>query len=389
MAAHRLSWHGSIINWLSTRKVHFISWAIFITWEAVIVGLIFGKYGTIANYTIHYAINIFIFYAQAYLLGKALQFPKSTVWKLPLFIALEITAYIVFVYYLDTFLYLYTNVLDGKPNASDKVRILTLLWRCLFFMFFGTGYYFLITYLSEKKEKERIDKQRFLVLLEKEKTEKQLALAQNALLQAQINPHLLFNTLEFLYQRLKNNAPNDAQAMLYLSELMRYAASADGTKSFLALGHEIAQCENLILLHGITDGQLFNGFAYAPDVEDLSFIPLVLVTVLENMFKHGDLQSESVRAELSVYQNDESLIIESINATRAFPHREGLSSGLKNIKNRLLHAYGTQASLRTEQTEHAFKLTIRVEKHAIKLHSNSLFEMVQQSAQPMLTAAKK
>ncbi|PWS32017.1 sensor histidine kinase [Pedobacter paludis] len=378
MDAQKSILNKSIIHWFYGRKVHFISWAIFITWEAVIVGLIFGKFGTIANYSIHYAINISLFYIHAYLLGKALQFPNSTAWKLPLFIAIEILAYIGFVFYLDSFLYIYTNILEGKPNASDKIRILTLLWRCLFFIFFGTGYYFLITYLSEKKEKQRIDKLRFKVLLEKEKTEKQLALARNALLQAQINPHLLFNTLEFIYQKLKNISPNDAQAMLYLSEVMRYAASADGTKAFLSLRQEIAQCENLISLHGITEGELFTGFAYAPDVEELAFIPLVLVTVLENMFKHGDLKSDTVRAELSIYLDNDALVIESINANRVFPHRKGLSSGLDNIKYRLEYAYGAQAVLHYENVGDTFKLVIRVEKSALNLSNNHPLEVLQQ-----------
>ncbi|MBC6111146.1 sensor histidine kinase [Pedobacter fastidiosus] len=358
-------------------KIHFIAWALYITWETFIAGLISGKFGSFPNYVIHYFLNITLFYVHAYLMAKALHFPKNVIWKLPLYIALEILAYVVIVFYIDSFINAYTNIFQGIKIPPNKIRIFALLWRCLFFVFFSTGYYYLITYLSEKKEKERIDKQRFKVLLEKERTEKQLALARNALLQAQINPHLLFNTLEFLYQKLKTISPNDAQAMLYLSEVMRYAASADGTKTFLSLGREIAQCENLISLHGITEGKIFTGFAYAPDVEDLPFIPLVLVTVLENMFKHGDLQSDLVRAELSVYQDDDALVIESINAIRAYPHRAGLSSGLNNIKNRLEYAYGSQATFLHQNDDKTFRLTIRVEKKAIIISEKGKMEILQ------------
>lgn len=368
---------SAVLKLFSKYKIHFIAWALYITWETFIAGLIAGKFARFPNYVIHYFLNITLFYAHAYVMSKALSFPKSVIWKLPLYIAFEILAYVVIVFYIDSFINTYTNIFQGMQIPPNKIRIFALLWRCLFFVFFSTGYYYLITYLSEKKEKERIDKQRFKVLLEKERTEKQLALAQNALLQAQINPHLLFNTLEFLYQKLKNLSPNDAQAMLYLSEVMRYAASADRTKTFLSLRREIAQCENLISLHGITEGELFTGFAYAPDVEDLPFIPLVLVTVLENMFKHGDLQSDLIRAELSVYQDDKALVIESINAIRAYPHRAGLSSGLSNIKNRLEYAYGAQVSFLYQNEDNTFKLTIRVEKTAIVVRQKNNVEILQ------------
>ncbi|RNL54172.1 histidine kinase [Pedobacter jejuensis] len=205
---------------LKKYQIHLIAWAVFIFWESVIIGLIYGQFGNFSNYAIHYTLNISIFYVHAHVLMLSLKNPKQAFWKLPVFMFLETIFFVGLIYGVDTLLFKYTHVFS-KEMGEPLTRALTVLWRCLFFMFFGTGYYFLISFINTKAEKERIERQRFRILLEKEKTEKELVQSRNAFLKAQINPHLLFNTLEFVYQKFKHHSQKDAEAMLYLADIMR------------------------------------------------------------------------------------------------------------------------------------------------------------------------
>jgi len=356
-----------VLRWLSDHRLHIYLWSIFILWEVVIVGFGFGSFGKFSNYAIHYLANIIIFYVHARVLELSFKDPATAFWKTPVFVLLEIIIYVAFVFYLDRFLFRYTTILEGRPMYTGYAAVIRLAWRGLYFMFFGTAYWLLIRFLKERKEKEQVDQQLFKMLLDKEKMDKELAQAKMAFLKAQINPHLLFNTLEFMHQKMRIHAPDDAKAMIYLSEMMRYAASIDHNDEYIQVGEEIVQCENLIILQRMVHHGLYFDFAYAPDVQDIKFIPLVLMTVLENMFKHGDLYSTDHRASLNIYMDEEYFNIESVNLSNAVPHHPGLKSGLQNIKARLDNAYHENASILYGLNEEGlFKLHIRVSKKAIE-----------------------
>jgi len=265
--------------WLYKHRVHLIAWICFIFWESIIIGLASGSFGKFGNYVVHYMVHITFFYLHVWLLEKATSFPRQAIYKVPLFVILELCIYVGFVYYLDIFLREYTNFIPTPP-ASTNTRILTLLWRSSFFMLFSTGFFFLKQFIGEKQEKSRIEKQRFQMLIDKEKMDKELAMSKNAFMKAQINPHLLFNTFEFVHQKLSTYSPEDAKVMLYLSDMMRFAANTQHNEGFVYLSEEISQCENLIGLHRITQGAIYIELASGPDLGEIKLIPLVLLTIL-------------------------------------------------------------------------------------------------------------
>lgn len=362
----RLKWDNSILKkWLYAYRIHLIAWSVFIVWETLIVLFFTGILGTFGNYAIHYIINITFFYTYASLLEKATAFPNSAVWKVPLVIIFTILIYLAIVTGTDILLNTYTNIIPGKmPNL--KIRITRVLYRGSFFLLFSTGYYFLKQFIKEKTEKSRIEKQRFQMLLDKEKMEKELAMSKNAFMKAQINPHLLFNTFEFVHQKLNTYSPEDAKVMLYLSDMMRFAANTKHNEGFVNLSDEISQCENLISLHQITQGKIYIEFASGPDVDEIKLIPLVLLTILENMFKHGNLTDIQYKATIAVYTFDGKLHIESRNLPRSIKSKVGFGSGMDNISNRLKYAYHQNAEMTAGIDEEGFyTLNISISLNAL------------------------
>ena len=192
------------------------------------------------------------------------------------------------------------------------------------------------------------------MLIEKEKMDKELAMSKNAFMKAQINPHLLFNTFEFVHQKLSAYAPEDAKVMLYLSDMMRFAANTQHNEGYVRLSDEISQCENLIGLHRITQGAIYIEFASGPDLDEIKLIPLVMLTILENMFKHGNLNDVENKATIDVYTFDGKLHIESRNLPRSIKNTVGFGSGMDNISNRLKYAYHQNAEMTAGIDEEGF-----------------------------------
>lgn len=352
-------------NWLHMYRIHIIAWSVFIFWETVVVVYWVGMFGTFGNYAIHYTINITLFYTYALLLEKATAFHNGAIWKVPLVVISTILIYLVTVTGVDILLNTYTNILPGElPNL--RIRIAKVLYRGSFFLLFSTGYYFLKRFIKEKTEKSRIEKQRFQMLLDKEKMEKELAMSKNAFMKAQINPHLLFNTFEFVHQKLSAHSPDDAKVMLYLSDMMRFAANTQHNEGFVNLSEEISQCENLIALHHITQGAIYIELASAPDLDEIKLIPLVLLTILENMFKHGNLNDVENKATIAVYTFDGKLRIESRNLPRLIKSKVGFGSGMDNISNRLKYAYHQNAEMTAGIDEEGFyTLNISISLNAL------------------------
>ena len=126
---------------------HCLGWLLFITYDAIIGGLVKGSFGALGNYVVHYMINISLFYFHAViLLPIALKAGVHSLWRLPLLLASELILYGCVVYSVDWILLAYTNILEINGLNFDRTFIIAYIWRGLYFMLFGTGYYFFRRY---------------------------------------------------------------------------------------------------------------------------------------------------------------------------------------------------------------------------------------------------
>ena len=112
------------------------------------------------------------------------------------------------------------------------------------------------TLLSEKNiiltEKKNIESENKILLLQDDKAALEIKLRQSDLnfLRAQINPHFLQNCLNFLYSDTRKTNPNAADAILLLSNIMRYSvADNSATGGMALLTDEITHVENVIQIH--------------------------------------------------------------------------------------------------------------------------------------------
>ena len=106
-------------------------------------------------------------------------------------------------------------------------------------------------------------------------------------LKEQINPHFLFNTLNNLYYLAYTKSDNTTEVIAKLSQMMRYMIY-ESNHPQVELSKEIEYMQNYVSLERL---RLTNDVPIKFDVQgDLGgsrVSPLILITFLENAFKHG------------------------------------------------------------------------------------------------------
>ncbi|RZK00205.1 MAG: histidine kinase, partial [Flavobacterium sp.] len=215
-----------ILENIKANKIHFISWAVFISAEILIIGLATKSFGKPGNYFLHYTINICLFYFCANVLyPRIIKDDLSWLWKLPLSLTIVYGVYLLLNYIIDSAINKHTKWNEIDDMLMDESYVFGLLWRALQFVGFS-GFYFLFKqYQAKVEQNKKIQEEVYQNSIQKKNMEIDLNNAKNSYLQAQINPHLLFNTLNFIYQKTLIQAPEIAESVMTLSDIMRYSTN--------------------------------------------------------------------------------------------------------------------------------------------------------------------
>ncbi|RNL55052.1 sensor histidine kinase [Pedobacter jejuensis] len=326
-------------TWYNRNHIHIKAWFFFILYDAFITGLITQKWGTFENYFLHYLLNISLFYFHAAGIRKILSRNfKYKIWLILPFVALELLIYYSLAYPID---YLVFIVIDhGDPNKLifNSLYVLRVSWRAIYFIGFSTGYVFLLNSVIERKRVQKLERQNLVDTIEKQALENDLVQSQNNFLRSQINPHFLFNTLNFIYNDARKKAPLAADAIMNLSEMMRYALKRPEASELVPLSEEVEQIEHLINLHKLRTANTINfNLEIEGDLFGIRFPPLILLTLVENMFKHGNIAHSTQPSIVKINYDKTSLSITTINMINEVKKKELESHhvGLENIDKRL------------------------------------------------------
>jgi two-component system, LytTR family, sensor kinase len=228
-----------------------------------------------------------------------------------------------------------------ESEATTQLKIVGFVINFIFVTAFAYALAY-ITYLRDSRKREKILEEQKLQL-EIEKSQ-----ANFNFLKAQINPHFLHNTLNFLYAKSLPYSEELSEGILTLSDIMRYALSEGNAKDGKApLKDEIEHVRNVIKINQLRfSNNLRVDFQVEGVVNGAQIIPFVLITLVENAFKHGDLKSmeDPISIRLTVSAN--SLHFTSRNKKKSGPKELSTGIGLDNIRKRLDLAYGKNYSFR-------------------------------------------
>ncbi|GGK59241.1 hypothetical protein GCM10011405_04160 [Rufibacter glacialis] len=184
-----------------------------------------------------------------------------------------------------------------------------------------------------KKEKEN-------KLLRQEKTQAELAF-----LKSQVNPHFLYNTLNYIYAQAYPISEKLAQAILKLSDMMRYMLheSPDGK---VELQKEVDYLHSFIDIFRLRfEDRFFVEFTVRGDLNGQRIASLLLIPFVENAFKHGIADDPAAPIRISLQATASSLAFTVRNHLNAHQKDQTTGIGLVNIGRRLELIYPNQHEL--------------------------------------------
>lgn len=247
------------------------------------------------------------------------------------------------------------------PTQQDKQynTIPLMLFAITLNTFFYIGLSLLTAYLTNLRDGQ---KQRKILEAQKMQLEVEKSQANFNFLKAQINPHFLHNTLNFLYAKSLPYSTELSEGILTLSDIMRYALSEGNAKDGKApLKDEIEHVRNVIKINQLRFSNNLNvNFEVNGVVNGAMIIPFVLITLVENAFKHGDLKKQEYPIDIKLNIEKNKLYFYCRNKKKSGPKELSTGIGVMNIKNRLDLAYGKNylLNIKDEPEFYTTELTI-------------------------------
>jgi hypothetical protein len=199
------------------------------------------------------------------------------------------------------------------------------------------------------RQKEALSRHQALAFdLERSELERQALNARLRLLQAQVAPHFLFNTLANVQALVDAGSP---QAPIVLRSLIAYLRAAvprlDEVASTLGQELELVRAY-LELMHMRMPDRLQFALHADEDALALRCPPMTLLTLVENAVHHGiDPSEEGGRIDVGVHRRgDRCLVRVSDTGAGLRQAGNGLGTGLTTLRERLELAFGGEAHLR-------------------------------------------
>lgn len=191
-----------------------------------------------------------------------------------------------------------------------------------------------------------------------EQQEKALLSSELKLLQAQIEPHFLFNTLSNVIGLVHNNPKAAEETLVRLTTLLRSSLDRTRQKS-TTLREELSIVDAYLGIHQIRMPHRLH-YRFVPELAALPeatmerrLPPLIVQPLVENAIQHGiDPLEEGGEIEISLNCSDSRLEICIADTGRGVgTSSAGNGSGLRNVRDRIQLLYGERGSLALEENQ--------------------------------------
>ena len=200
------------------------------------------------------------------------------------------------------------------------------------------------------------NQQKYLKLNEQKKT------AELTALKHQLNPHFLFNTLNNLYALALKKADETPEVIEKLSGILDYMLYRCND-TFVSLQKEIELIENYLSLEKVRYGKRVQ-ITFEKNIEqDVKIAPLLLLTFIENAFKHGvsqELKEAFIAIKINLEGNQIFFNIKNSKPNTSIENNTEHCIGLKNIKKQLELLYADNYFLDIENTKDSYTVTLKL-----------------------------
>lgn len=316
-------------KYISQALVHLLFWILF-TFVSLFV---FSEYYWSENPFLQYlSILVIIVYTNNFII-------------LPFFVKRKQYILYTVLFILTSFLatQLYCNVFT-KCGCSFMKCLSDYLWQTIVPLIFFSFVWILFKYLEREKEIEKALQER---------TELELRF-----LKSQINPHVLFNNLNTVYSYSIEKPEQTPDLILKLSDNLKHVLY-ESKEDYIPLDKELQYIDNYIDFQKIrTQGIKNVSYNVSIDSYQHNIAPLLLITIIENAFKHSPPNSNII-INIKVIQNTLECYIQN-DISKVIKENDSLESiGLSNLKKRLNLLYHNNYNLKVLENE-TFTVTLHL-----------------------------
>lgn len=202
-----------------------------------------------------------------------------------------------------------------------------------------------------------VEIQRKMAEMAREKAEAELSF-----LKSQINPHFLFNSLNSVYFLIQKENIEAREALHRFSEILRYQLyEADGKK--IPIEKEIVFLQDYVHLQKLRKDENYKvEFTAGAEVKGFSIEPLLLLSFVENAFKHiSHRQDEANHVRIDLEMSNGQMIFNVINSKDDKVNTETAGGiGLQNVKRRLELLYPGNYDLSIDNKEDLFTVNLKL-----------------------------
>ncbi len=325
--------------------IHTLCWSLFVSFVGIQLYLDLGRIprGFLSRLTINLGIfymNYLFLVPQLLLKKRALIYVFSAIGLI--YISKLITDHVI------NDVELYINAVDVTGKFIDRRFFFNRFSGKRFSVLFYTTFLILSLAIRLYEEWKRNENNRRVIQADKTATELQF-------LKNQLNPHFLFNSLNSIYS-LTTKKSNDApEAVITLSEMMRYMLYQTNNK-FVLLQNELNYIQNYLKLQRL---RIANNEKVTINihgtVSNQKIKPLLLISFIENAFKYGTDFKGNTEVRISIDVEETKLYFKCINLIGVRKHiNNDFGIGLQNTRERLELLYPEKHELSVEEKENKY-----------------------------------
>jgi two-component system LytT family sensor kinase len=283
---------------------------------------------TLVEFGFYGIVNVSLFYINYLILIPNIVQRKQSLW-LYLFLIISLIGLTVVVKLGIAVLYPEIILERSYQNHKSTTTYNVFMFQALFMSGFFVVISSLLKFTTDWFVNERVQRN-----LESEKKDMELQF-----LKSQLNPHFLFNSLNNIYSLAYQKSEKTADAILKLSEMMRYMIY-ESNDSWVELSKEIEYVQSYVELQKLRfkDGAAveinING-----EIDGQKIIPLILISFVENAFKHGVANDTKDPIKINIIANKKILHF-SVTNRKNTSNKDAMGGvGLNNVERRLQLLY--------------------------------------------------
>ncbi len=326
--------------------IHIISWACLMSFP---IGVAIVQIGGIHPvFLVQILFNPLIFYANYSFLAPQLLLKKRII----TYVVTSIAILTLFNFIANNFPIIHPSgrmdylveLEEGFPPVKNLRNLIRGIFSLAFFLL-GGFFRLMVDFYKRDKLSKATDAQRT-------KTELQF-------LKAQLNPHFLFNSLNSVYSLVRNKSNDASEAVLTLSELMRYMLY-EANQEIVPLIKETEYIKNYVSLQRL---RLSNTedvtLSIKGEYEKKNIYPLLLISFIENAFKYGTDFKGVTDIDIRIQVIKNTLVFYVSNVIGVYRKNiDNSGVGLTNIKNRLKLLYPDLYTLEIKEEDNRYVVNL-------------------------------